>query len=308
MHELDFTTGEAAMAYTGATPWHGLGEALEPGASIDVWAEAAKLNYNLATKPVIVDGIELPGKKIIYREDSMTGMSVVGDSYHLVQPREVLEFFSNWTDGLAQIETAGALFGGRHYWALAKMEGQLDLDGDVTAPYVLLNSSCDGGSATAGRLTSVRVVCNNTLSMATGKKADVSITHRSAFNADGMRMELESMNETIAAHFAQLEFLAGVKMTEKAALRFMGKVLDGVNDAEEMSRKSKLIVENFMSKNFIGSASSATDGTAYGLLQATTEHFDWEHGRKQDNRLINAWMGHTAKVKHDVLDGLLAAA
>lgn len=308
MHELDMTSGKAAMAYVGQVPWHGLGENLEPGSSIDVWAASAGLDYNLASKPVVVDGIPLDGKQLIYREDSMTGMAVVSDNYKVVQPREVLEFFSEWTDGVAQIETAGALFDGRRYWALAKLDGGIDLDGDVTNPYILLNSSCDGSGATCGRFTSVRVVCSNTLAIAEGTKSDVSITHRSEYNASEMRTQLVSANEMFSAHFKSLEILAKMKISDKAATQFMAKILDNVTDVEDMSRMSKKIVDSFLSRSFIGSESSAAKGTAYGLLQATTEHFDHNHGRKQDNRLINAWMGPTSKIKHNVLNGLLERA
>lgn len=42
-HDLDHTTGKAAMAYIGETPWHGLGEKLPPGQPIEAWLKAARL-------------------------------------------------------------------------------------------------------------------------------------------------------------------------------------------------------------------------------------------------------------------------
>ena len=46
-HMIDETTGRAAMAYIGATPWHGLGQALTPDATIEQWTEQAGLNYRV---------------------------------------------------------------------------------------------------------------------------------------------------------------------------------------------------------------------------------------------------------------------
>ena len=34
-HEIDETTGKAAVAYVGETPWHGLGQQVPKGASIE---------------------------------------------------------------------------------------------------------------------------------------------------------------------------------------------------------------------------------------------------------------------------------
>ena len=51
-HMIDTTTGRAAMAYTGQTPWHGLGQALTPGADIDTWTRQAGLGYTVLESPV----------------------------------------------------------------------------------------------------------------------------------------------------------------------------------------------------------------------------------------------------------------
>ena len=40
------------MAYVNATPWHGLGEKLEPKQPLEVWAEKAGLNFEILDSPV----------------------------------------------------------------------------------------------------------------------------------------------------------------------------------------------------------------------------------------------------------------
>jgi len=47
-HEIDFTTGTAAMAYTSETPWHGLGQAANRAAT---QLEAAELAANEPAAP-----------------------------------------------------------------------------------------------------------------------------------------------------------------------------------------------------------------------------------------------------------------
>ena len=51
-HDLDNSSGKPAMAYVGEVPWHGLGEKLKPGQSIETWLEAARLNWGIQTLPV----------------------------------------------------------------------------------------------------------------------------------------------------------------------------------------------------------------------------------------------------------------
>lgn len=37
----------SSMAYVGKTPWHGLGNALPSGQSIEVWADKAGMNWQI---------------------------------------------------------------------------------------------------------------------------------------------------------------------------------------------------------------------------------------------------------------------
>jgi hypothetical protein len=52
-HMIDTTTGTAAIAYAGKTPWHGLGQALTPDASIETWTREAGLSYSVLEAPVL---------------------------------------------------------------------------------------------------------------------------------------------------------------------------------------------------------------------------------------------------------------
>lgn len=56
-HMIDFTTGQAAIAYaTGTdTPWHGLGQTVDPAAGVEVWQKAAKLEWQALRADVQFD-------------------------------------------------------------------------------------------------------------------------------------------------------------------------------------------------------------------------------------------------------------
>lgn len=38
-HEITLANGKHEMAYVGKTPWHGLGQSLQAGASIETWQQ-----------------------------------------------------------------------------------------------------------------------------------------------------------------------------------------------------------------------------------------------------------------------------
>jgi phage/plasmid-like protein (TIGR03299 family) len=309
-HELaEKENGEMAMAYIGAEPWHGLGQKLRPNASIKTWAKASGMDMPLLETPVKLEGgIVVADKKAIYRGDTKEGLAVVGNNYKLIQPIEVLEFFKRYVGDHASLETAGMLFGGRSYWAMARLEGEIDVAGDITHPYLLLNSSCDGSTSTTARLTSVRVVCNNTLSMAERGKADVKLRHNQVFCAQSVAGELEESYASLKAHATMLKALAKVKVGETFATALLKQLLDGRDLVAEqdakLSRGATRILELFNGEG-MGADATSSKGTAYGLLQATTQYFDHEYGRSQEGRLNDAWFGYTSGVKKKFAQGLV---
>jgi phage/plasmid-like protein (TIGR03299 family) len=175
-HMIDETTGTAAIAYAGATPWHGLGQALTPGQSIETWTKEAGLDYTVLESPVMYDSPAAsvpqvwPNRKVLHRSDTGAPLAVVSDNYNVVQPSAVMGFFSELVRiGGFEMETAGALSDGRRVWALAKVgDAAPVVDGDLVKPYILLGTSYDGTMATVAKFTAIRVVCNNTITAAVG--------------------------------------------------------------------------------------------------------------------------------------------
>ena len=85
----------------------------------------------------------------------------------MVQPREVIDFFKSLVETQdMELETAGALANGKRVWALAKTGRDFTINGvnDTLLAYLLLATSYDKQFSTTGQFTSIRVVCQNTLS------------------------------------------------------------------------------------------------------------------------------------------------
>jgi phage/plasmid-like protein (TIGR03299 family) len=172
------------MAYVGDAPWHGPGNQLSANQPIEVWAQQAGMDWSIRESPVSfmtgdTDNLSViqsfPENKVLFRSDTKAPLSVVSQRFQVVQPNEILEFYRDLTEISGfELETAGVLKGGRKIWALARTGQSSTLKGnDVSNAYVLLATACDGTLATTAQFTSVRVVCNNTLAVASKAKRSV---------------------------------------------------------------------------------------------------------------------------------------
>ena len=154
-HQIDtFSIGRASYAST-QREWHGLGELMPVGATVEQWQAAAGMEYEVqrgyvryaTARGQTADQMQVVKDKVVlFRSDTGAPLGVVSDSYKVVQPREVLEFFRGWADaGGVSIESAGVLFGGKRYFATAKLGEGVFVDGqsDKVSPYALLSTSSD---------------------------------------------------------------------------------------------------------------------------------------------------------------------
>ena len=314
-HEIaKMIDGRDAMAYVGETPWHGLGQQLTSDAPLEVWAKESGLDFELATSPVMYksDENETPlqfnSKTVMYRKDTKQPLGVVSDKYKIVQPMEVLEFFRDMVGNIANLETAGVLRDGANYWALAKMDGEFNIAGDQVNQYLLLASSADGSLSTQARLTSVRVVCNNTLQVATGYsgKAEATIRHNSVYRPEVMLEQLSNYNQAFKAFEQTAKILANIKLSSKQALGVFTKVLGG-KELNDSAPKVLRALELYKGQG-IGSQLESAKGTAWGALNAVTQLVDWETGRSDNARLKTAWFGNGVNVKQQTVQELLLEA
>lgn len=322
-HELTITNGLAEMAYVGNTPWHGLGQRLREGCTVEEMQDAAGLNWTIERAPVqfsvplpvrYVDGMphighewkQKPDSHVLYRSDTLDHMSIVSARYKVVQPHDVLEFFRDLVGGAGfQLETAGSLNGGRRIWALARVtEDCTILEADKVGGYLLLATSCDGGLATTAFFTSVRVVCQNTLRMADQTARDrVSVPHSTVFDPKAVKGKLGIAQGAFDAFLANARRLASRKISADEADRIIVAAVG--KSAAQMPvgwdvRKSRAYGE--VMALFSGAAKGAelpeAANTAWGAVNAVTEYLDWHsRSRTADARMNSAWFGTGAGMK-----------
>jgi phage/plasmid-like protein (TIGR03299 family) len=316
-HELDFSTGKAGVAYaTGsAVPWHGLGQTVAPGASVEEWRKAGGLDWDAVRTEVIFNGLGdeyafWPDKHVLYRSDTGRPLSVVSKDYQTVQPGQILGFFKDLADqGGFQIETVGSLKEGRRIWALARVGENAPVQDDQVAPYLMLATSFDGSMATTAAFTAVRIVCNNTLQRAltnSDGQHQVTIPHSAMFNPDSVRQELGIALTSWDGFMIKANKLADRKVTDEEMDAYLLDIIEspyGKTYTPEQVRNSKGYqrILGLFKGGQLGSGQDAINGTAWGLLQATTQFVDHEQGRLPDNRLDKAWFGVGAKFKEKAM-------
>jgi phage/plasmid-like protein (TIGR03299 family) len=325
-HELTIAAGGIAeMAFVGQTPWHGLGQQLVPGASIEDWRLAAGMNWEIRRSPVQF-GIErneqsesgiivVPHLKawsqqeVLYRSDTEAPLNVVSNQYNIVQPAQVLEFFRDLVaEHGFELETAGTLKGGKRFWALARtnLDGEV-VDGDTVRTYLLLVSSCDSGLATTAMFTSVRVVCNNTLQMSfnTASAKRVSVRHNTEFNPNSVKLQLGlNADEVFGSFMSRMRLFSNKSLTGSLAEEIVESMFANLGrqgDIRESKGFSKVL--DLFNSTGKGSQIDGVAGTGWGLINAVTEYADFHvRARNQEFRLDSSWFGAGRAMKETILE------
>jgi len=309
-HELTIRAdGYTEMAFVGETPWHGLGQALDQNASIEQWRVAAGMDWQIESSPVryTANGNDntYGGQNVLYRSDNSNALSVVSNRYKPVQPADVLEFFRDLVEESGfRLHTAGTLFGGKRLWALAETGKFAEVtQGDGIGGFLLLSTSADKSLATTARFTSVRVVCNNTLSMSVQNNANcVSITHARKFDHELMKSKLGAAVASFDGFMEMAKHLERQRITAEQADNFIKRILftaDQLNEPDfvvEKNRPYNKILDLFKGE---AKGSELVGDTKWALLNSVTEYFDHHHpSRTDDARLNNTWFGNGDNIKN----------
>lgn len=317
-HALDMTNGRVNYAHVGEPGWHGLGNQLEQGAPLELWAETAGLSHTVEAAPALY---MVPGEKkarthdgrvTLYRSDTGDALANVSEQYQVLQPRAVLEFYRDLvdaSDGMFTLETAGSLHGGKKVWALAKSKLELSIgSADIVLPYLFLATSYDGTMATTGKFTTVRVVCQNTLAMADrGSGAAVRVPHSTKFDADAVKRELGLVEDRAADFETAARQMAELELAPADALDFFAAIFGGdpgrteVLELEELPkpRVERIGMAADAWTSGPGAELKGARGTLWGAVNACTFLVDHEERPRttQESRFSSAQFGPGAARK-----------
>ena len=189
MHELEILEdGKASMMFSGQLPWHQLGTNVgAEDVDVETAIKAASLDWEVNKKPLFVQNGRnrdaVAGHFALVRSRDNAVFGVVSDVYQPLQNVDAFRWFDEISSsGKAKIHTAGSLKGGKVVWILAKVDGVISIaNNDDINKYILLTTKHDGTGSVDIKFTPVRVVCNNTLTIALSsigvKNASIKIAH-----------------------------------------------------------------------------------------------------------------------------------
>ena len=314
-HELSINNkGQVEFAYllSDGQAWHGLGQGLPDNADHDTWVKGAGMDWKIQRSKVryatersgdVTKYLELPEKHVLFRNDDKRPLGVVSDRYQIVQPREVLEFFKDIVKvGGLQLSAAGTIYGGKRFWATAKIgEASPTSLKDKIGGYLLLSTSADGSLATEVRMTSIRVVCRNTLAVAFGDRARVKVSHRSVFKPEEVKSFMGLNAAAWDAFRHNIVRLANkpvdVTKAEELTLELMG----GGEKVVASAGYNKIL--DLFKGDGQGSQLDGVYGTAWGFVNSVSEYVDhWARARSDENRMVSSQWGPGADMKQRALE------
>lgn len=292
------------MFYTGAIPWHGQGLELSKPATMDEALRAGGLNWDVGDMALITaDDPPSPveRRKAIVRLDRPAGhdgrvVGIVHQDFRPVQNRDgAMLFDAIFGHGEAVYHTGGYIGNGEKIWLLAKVNAAFEVGkGDGVDTYALLANSHDGSTAFHIRLTTVRVVCSNTLSMAIKQRKfgqQFRRAHQGSFQqhaAAAQEYFAEALSElqTVGNQYGQLsqtecsdeqrqkivESLLPAPTRPRNADRYPGLLKAWEKKRDDVQQARKKIVELCSSGK--GVELPGVRGTYWGVLNAILEYVD----------------------------------
>ena len=314
--------GFAEIAYTGNTPWHKLGNKVDGAMTSAEAIVKAGLDWEVLKRPIYTDtGTHVTDYYATLRADNEQVLGVVGAQYRVVQNQQAFTFMDDIVgEKLAMYEVAGSLKGGKRVWMLAKLPNQIVVaDRDPINEYLLLCNSHDGSLAVTAMYTPIRVVCQNTLSVAlNGKGKRFSTNHKvNVHSRLANAREILGLAENYFDKFAtQAERLAKTPISGAQALEVFGHVykispvdLVDMMLAEKRPPEAQAIDYMLHLANY-GTGNKEFAGTAWGLYNGVTEYFDHiVTGRGGDEgRLYQSAFARGSQVRQQVWNALATIA
>ena len=314
-HELEMVNGEAQMAYVGNVPWHGLGTKVEHDLTPGDFQKVAGLDWTVEKQPLTTaTGIPIKNKEALVRTSDNSVLDVVGTGWNPVQNSEAFEFLHDYVmAGDMEMHTAGSLKDGQMVWALAKTKESFELfNGDQTDNYFLFTNPHQFGKSINIRMTPIRVVCNNTLTLSLSQSSDkmVTVNHRKAFDPDMVKEQMGIAKEKMEQYKSMAAFLGGKRATGDNVIQYFNEVFGAPAKAKEdgvlpfTSRNAKIAMENLNTQP----GANFAQGSWWQAFNSVTYMTDHLQGREGDSRLQSAWYGRNRKVKLNALDKALEYA
>lgn len=196
---------ETMVSGFGMVPWHRLGTVIEGAVPFDRALELGGIDWEVAMQPVFagpgvvrpLDLYDAPDYRATVRTSDNKVLGIMSPTYTPVQNREALDFLGVLLEGGdVQIETIGALRGGKVTFVCARLDQDMTIGGETHVPYIVGFNSFDGSLAFGAAAGPVRVVCMNTLNLMLRQAASSWRLHHTTNVADRVQEAREMLRLT----------------------------------------------------------------------------------------------------------------
>jgi phage/plasmid-like protein (TIGR03299 family) len=305
-HNLEIRDGQASFAAKGEKAWHGLGQYVNEAMTAAQAMELARMDWEVVKQPMYLETAdeefsEIEGFSAAVRSDTGDILSLVTDSYQIVQNKECFTFFDSIISRDEAIyETAGVLGKGERIFLTAKLPSDIIVKGDVDVVnnYILLTNSHDGSSALQAGFTSIRVVCNNTLTAALNSGMQNSIKLRHTSNIKQMLAEASEIMGISSKYTEELNqsfnAMAKVKITDTQLRAYIEQIMNPRKEQltkaekEEFSKQFVTQVDGIMEFALAHETQTtkATKNTVWGAYNAISGYY----GHVKEHKTASARM------------------
>lgn len=301
------------MFYYGERPWHGLGTALSAPADIEDALSAGELDWEVELVPIVPEGepdSTISHRKAVVRTDRAPGSSgrvigVVHPGFRPLQNRAAAILFDSLLGrGASVYHTGGYLRHGEVVWLLARLPYMIELGGrDLIESYLLFSNSHDGSHAIDIRLTTIRVVCQNTLSLALSGRAGQQVFRRAH---DGSFALLEEEAKSFFAFVShqcdearqQFDHLRKRRCESDAFDRFLGRLLPDPLRPATASR-NKAILRAYETRLATAQRARAQVGAIFREGLPANQIAPEPHTLWGALNAVTAWVDHAQAIKGD---------
>jgi phage/plasmid-like protein (TIGR03299 family) len=289
--KIQTNTGEKIMAALVESmfsvkqiPWHQQGEVLMDYPTTDEAYVKSGLNWtvNKVQMSYPFNGeSKLSSDFALVRDLDGEQLGTCKSGYEIFQNIDGFEWCRPLVEtDLWKYETAGSLRGGVVGWILLK-QGEIELvHKDVLKQYLLLTWAHDGSKPVQPMSTSIRVVCNNTLTAALNEA-----THRTRVkHTSKMNMKLEEIRklyETTKEQFDhQQEMFSRMldfKMTEGMINEYIDKVMENafsITNLDEMKDCKKKTINQKIKATLLDGAFNGTGTNELGIANTMYATFN----------------------------------
>lgn len=306
------------------TPWHNIGVVVPEGLKSKQAIKESGLTWKAGKEVVYIKNakgvfVPIPRQFAIVRKDTETVLSnhTVGNGYQIFQNEEAFEFSDAFVEnGDAKYETAGSLAGGKRVWMLMRIEGQLRVNktNDIINKYLLITNGHDAQHAIEVALTSVRVVCQNTLelALAEAKKTRNIFRLRHSANVKERLVEAKEALGIVNEQFEEFNTLINELAKTQVDKKKVETFFKGLGFDAEKDDNDKAVVENIteLFEGGKGNTMKGIKGSLWALVNGVTEYTDWKRGTRktqafgseQEARLNSAWFGQGRELKNEALE------